>query len=209
MAEHIFFNGRKYSKSSHGYWRSTDREHKPLHVAVWEASNGKVPKGYDVHHVDGNKDNNAIENLQCLPHAEHLSIHTTIRRTSGELKPKGLRNIPMTCAQCGKEFLATRRDRKFCSNKCCKNWQRAHSNCYEKRICVVCGKEFETRKDTTVCHCSRKCATVSNGTAKLTNEQKREIKRLYVRGSCEFGSVALAKIFGVTSRAIRYVVNEK
>ena len=32
-------------------------------------------KGYDIHHVDGNKQNNKLENLVYLTHSEHSSLH--------------------------------------------------------------------------------------------------------------------------------------
>jgi hypothetical protein len=37
--------------------------------------NGPVPHGHHVHHVDFDHNNNAIENLQCIPAKEHLALH--------------------------------------------------------------------------------------------------------------------------------------
>src|SRR5258708_4095523 len=48
-----------------------------LHRSIWELINGPIPDGFHIHHIDGNKLNNNIENLQCLSHAEHLSLHMT------------------------------------------------------------------------------------------------------------------------------------
>lgn len=48
---------------------------KDLHVAVWEKANGPVPKGYVIHHIDFNKDNNDISNLQCMTNSEHGKLH--------------------------------------------------------------------------------------------------------------------------------------
>lgn len=42
----------------------------------------------------------------------------------------------------------------------------------------------------------------SNSNAKLTDEQVKEIRKTYVRNSREFGTVALAKKYGVTNRVI-------
>lgn len=44
------------------------------HRLVWEAVNGPVPEGYDIHHIDGDTYNNDINNLECLTHADHSSI---------------------------------------------------------------------------------------------------------------------------------------
>lgn len=44
------------------------------HRLVWEAVNGAVPDGYDIHHVDGDTYNNEIDNLECLSHADHARL---------------------------------------------------------------------------------------------------------------------------------------
>ena len=50
--------------------------HVPLHHLVWQKHYGKrVPKGYHIHHKDGNKTNNDIDNLQLLSANEHMKLH--------------------------------------------------------------------------------------------------------------------------------------
>jgi len=41
------------------------------HIVVWEEANGPLPKGYVVHHLNGVKDDNRLENLLALPRGEH------------------------------------------------------------------------------------------------------------------------------------------
>lgn len=48
-----------------------------------------------------------------------------------------------------------------------------------------------------------------NSNAKLTDEQVKEIRKLYVPQSKEFGTVALGKKYGVTNRVIGLIVNGK
>ena len=36
---------------------------------------GEIPKGYEIHHIDGNRKNNSIDNLQLVTIEEHLEIH--------------------------------------------------------------------------------------------------------------------------------------
>lgn len=42
---------------------------------IWEKNYGKIPKGMIIHHVNGNKKDNRIENLQLLTFQEHMKIH--------------------------------------------------------------------------------------------------------------------------------------
>lgn len=63
------------------------------HRLVWEASNGPVPPGHDIHHIDGNKLNNALENLECVSRIAHKRIHGGCELRDGVWwKP---------CARCG------------------------------------------------------------------------------------------------------------
>ena len=52
----------------------------PEHVLVWERAHGPKPQGCDIHHIDGNGKNNALENLECLTKSEHRMLHAMLRR---------------------------------------------------------------------------------------------------------------------------------
>jgi len=43
---------------------------------IWENfNNQKIPKDYEIHHLDGDRYNNHPTNLKCVSLAEHLEIH--------------------------------------------------------------------------------------------------------------------------------------
>ncbi len=47
---------------------------------IWESIYGPIPKDvqgrtFDIHHIDGNRKNNSIENLVCLSIEDHYKIH--------------------------------------------------------------------------------------------------------------------------------------
>jgi len=42
---------------------------------VWKQHYGEKPYGYHIHHIDGNKDNNDISNLECLSPDDHAKRH--------------------------------------------------------------------------------------------------------------------------------------
>lgn len=44
------------------------------HIIVWEETNGReLPEGWVVHHINGNKKDNRIENLTAMPFGQHHS----------------------------------------------------------------------------------------------------------------------------------------
>lgn len=67
-----YFDGGLYRKWPSENYHS--RGGKKLHRAVWAMAFGVVPHGCHIHHKDGDHANNALDNLECLPAKEHLSI---------------------------------------------------------------------------------------------------------------------------------------
>lgn len=74
------FNGVRFYVKPGGYYKADHikmgRKCVLMHRYVWEYFHGAIPPGHHVHHRDGDKSNNAIENLECLPGGEHISHHT-------------------------------------------------------------------------------------------------------------------------------------
>lgn len=74
-----YFNGIKYTRDDKtGYYLNSTRR-KRIHRAVWEFHNGTIPVGHDIHHVDGDKSNNSINNLQLISKSKHATLHGTER----------------------------------------------------------------------------------------------------------------------------------
>jgi hypothetical protein len=70
-----------------------------------------LPFNVDVHHINGNRLDDSIENLAVLSHQEHC------KKTQGERHKQALREIK--CMQCGKIFFALKcKHRRFCSQIC-------------------------------------------------------------------------------------------
>lgn len=74
---------------SNGYYRLTimpDGKSLLLHRRIWEDHYGKpIPKNCVIHHMNGDKLDNRIQNLQCCTRTNHLKFHskqTTFKHTN-------------------------------------------------------------------------------------------------------------------------------
>lgn len=79
------------------------------HRLVWEAAHGPIPSGMQVHHKNGNKRDNRLENLELMTPRDHSEHHNAIH-------PKRV-----LCRHCGREFeppVKRRARLKTCSRVC-------------------------------------------------------------------------------------------
>jgi len=68
---HQDYDGKKFTLRCHGYYELTTGDRTLMHRYVWENERGEIPEGWDIHHLNEDKTDNRIENLECLPKAEH------------------------------------------------------------------------------------------------------------------------------------------
>lgn len=54
-------------------------------ATIWQSFNGMLPDGYEVDHIDGDRQNNKLSNLRAVSHKENMSNPVTRARMS---KPK-------------------------------------------------------------------------------------------------------------------------
>jgi len=71
----IIFNGKKYTLRNNGYMACTDGERSLMHRDVWFFHNGNIPEDHDIHHINNDKTDNRISNLELLLKSEHTKKH--------------------------------------------------------------------------------------------------------------------------------------
>lgn len=73
------FDGIRFIRDDQtGYYRGHKaHENKPIlmHRYVYEYYNGKIPKGFHIHHKNGLKWDNTKSNLELIEHSAHASMH--------------------------------------------------------------------------------------------------------------------------------------
>jgi hypothetical protein len=177
------FRGVVYKKySTDKYFRSGKSKWARLHTEVWSYVHGRrPPKGYHVHHVDENKDNNLPSNLELKKAGVHLSEHmrknfqenpapfykrmkkAIIAASKWSKTPDGYK---FRLAQVAKNFAehnqtAHKKEAykasRFCGNNCKSQWRRLAGLDNVESICAGCGEVFMTSKYMKRKYCSRKC----------------------------------------------------
>lgn len=158
------------------------RKGKRLHRMVWEHHNGKIPKGMAVHHIDGNRANNVLANLDLWPLPRHASYHGKRRDHTAWMasmhrgaakwhgSPAGLewhrkhwredcqekfsRVVEKVCVWCGVKF-GGKPWSLYCGRLCQQRaWLKSDS-----RICVVCQKPYRCAPNCRQRSCSHACST--------------------------------------------------
>ena len=110
---------------------------KRLHRAVWEYHNGIIPDGYHVHHKDGDRNNNDIDNLELLREADHLSLHMSRE----ERKAQSREDIEKARVYASK-WHGGDEGKEWHSKRGKENWKVRTTQSY---ICTYCGKTFYTK----------------------------------------------------------------
>jgi len=63
-------NGTGYKQSK--LRKDKKRYNRYVHRLVWESFIGIIPKGYELNHIDHDKSNNQLSNLELVTHSENL-----------------------------------------------------------------------------------------------------------------------------------------
>jgi hypothetical protein len=88
-----YISDKPYKRRGYTYfWTKTEKGWRelPAHRLVWERHYGPIPKGWIIHHINGDKCDNRLDNLECMPDKKHNKLiglmQTRIRHLESLLK---------------------------------------------------------------------------------------------------------------------------
>lgn len=138
--KHQYFDGHTFTRDEHtGYYLDTKgKPRKRMHIYVWEYYNDKIPKGYNVHHRDGNKANNDISNLQLVKVHEHRMIHA--KQLTEEEREWRRQNLAKNARPKASEWHKSDEGIEWHRKQYQKTKDALHQT--QEKACVVCGKTF-------------------------------------------------------------------
>lgn len=148
----IMFNGHEYYQRYYERKSCSKGEERKLHRAIWVETNGPIPKGCVIHHINSDVDNNNIENLQCMTVFDHNSLHhkgkklTLDHRRNMSVASKNRKRLPHT-EETKIKIGDAHRGRKATPRK--------KGEC----VCQECGEKYMTTHYTTSKYCSKRCCS--------------------------------------------------
>jgi hypothetical protein len=168
------FDGVRFHRDVRGYYVSNKSRAasgasvrgQKLHRVVWAAAHGPIADKHEVHHKNGDKSDNRLENLECLPQFDHRHHHKSTPEHRAQAR-EAMRLARVALA----EWEARNPDHRKTAG-----YQRRARERLPKvaKICAQCGGNYE-------CHqyeqrrskfCSRKCKWTARNRS-VTPEQRK------------------------------------
>lgn len=162
-----------YRKAESGYMVHRSDSNRYEHRDVWAAANGPIPRDHQVHHKNKVRDDNRLENLECMSRSAHMRFHgfspemvkhiNAVRRHSRRRK--------FNCVLCGVEKETFHRTQKFCctahahkhqNNLLAARRTKARAEARGSGECPECKKTF-VRGRPEQKFCGKLCKTRMNG----------------------------------------------
>lgn len=171
----------RWCKAARGYMVLSSDPGVYQHRYVWEQAHGPIPPRHHIHHKNKVRDDNRLENLECIEKHAHMRLHMADRLGPERALAmrRGVKTRKVTCKRCGAAFETNKPIQKHCSHECAWRYRNEKRDAVEKviraearklllkdRSCGLCGTLFTpSHYWSKYCkpHCKAvACARVSN-----------------------------------------------
>lgn len=144
----IEYDGLRFVRDDRTGYYLNSKTGKRLHRYVWEKHNGEIPNGYEVHHIDRDKDNNDIENLQLLSKKEHMMLHGTLLTEDERQRRRA--NFNDNARPAAIEWHKSQEGREWHKTQ----YERMKECLHEKKElkCLNCGKTYYSERGAFCCN---------------------------------------------------------
>lgn len=164
-----YYNGVKFTRDEDTGYYLNSTLHIRMHQYVWVCEKGDIPKGYHIHHIDGDRGNNDISNLQLLTSGEHISQHW--KNKSKEEIQKYRDNLDKNARPKAIEWHKSEEGREWHREHMEKLRAEGRINAEKSMVCQQCGKVFVGRYSWSK-FCSGKCKSKARRDSGIDNETR-------------------------------------
>mgnify|MGYP001773351432 CR=1 FL=1 len=162
----IIFNNLRFTRpQGKKYYRNT-KVGMDLHRYIYKFYNGDIEKGFHIHHIDGDTENNNIENLLKIDGTIHLIEHNK------NLTSERLEALKKHCE------VIRPKTKEWHASDAGKQWHKEHYQNVKDRLhvekefkCIECGKTYLSKKHESK-FCSNSCKSKHRRKSGVDNEKR-------------------------------------